>query len=92
VSFGCAAGVPSIQKFLATRPGMKATDLLSYFWERVAADVLPNLNRTLYVWVEGTLTRKSPCLVVHTCRSSLHMTEIRMTERLWWSLQWVFCR
>lgn len=63
VSYGCAAGVPSIQKFLATKPGMNAMDLLAYFWERVTVDVLPKLNRTLYVWVEDDLSNLDPSSV-----------------------------
>ena len=60
VSYGCAAGVKRV--WLAAH-NMTAAGLLPHFWRRVTAEVLPRLNRTLYVWGTGTLSNLDPSTV-----------------------------
>ena len=34
-----------------------------YFWQRMASEVLPKLNRTLYVWATSDLSNLDPSVV-----------------------------
>jgi hypothetical protein len=54
VGYSCAGNVPAIKRWLAAH-NLTAPELLPYFWQRVTADVLPKLNRTLHVWVRSCL-------------------------------------
>ena len=60
VSFGCAAGP---RKQWLQQHNMTAAQLLPYFWRRLTADVLPHLNRTLYVWGTTDLSNLDPASV-----------------------------
>ena len=59
VSFGCAATVPAIKRWVSVH-NMTTDELLPYFWRRMATDVMPKLNRTLYVWATDDLSNLDP--------------------------------
>eukprot|EP00941_MAST-03F_sp_MAST-3F-sp1_P001882 g1882.t1 len=60
VSFDGAA--TSRQEWLA-KHNMTAKELLPYFWHRMTKSVLPQLNRTLYVWGTDNMSNLDPDIV-----------------------------
>jgi len=59
VGFACAAGP---KKAWLAAHNMTAVQLLPYFWKRVSAEVMPFLNRTLYVWGTAQLENLDPAV------------------------------
>ena len=62
VSYGCAEGDRAIKQWVAAH-NMTVNELLPYFWRRMSTDVLPKLNRTLYVWATNDLSNIDPKIV-----------------------------
>lgn len=62
VSFGCANAV---KKNWLQEHNLTADELLPYFWKRVTAEVLPHLDKTLYVWGTDQLGNLDPSIVPH---------------------------
>ena len=57
------AGAATARKSWLAAHNMTADSLLPYFWRRVVAEVLPQLNRTLYVWGNDDLHNLDPAIV-----------------------------
>jgi hexosaminidase len=59
VGYSCAA---EVKKGWLAAHNMTAVELLPYFWQRVSAEVMPALNRTLYVWGTTHLQNLDPSI------------------------------
>ena len=55
-----ANGIQSVHCARSLKPALA---LRRYFWQRMASEVLPKLNRTLYVWATNDLSNLDPSVV-----------------------------